>query len=465
MGRWAMFASLSLGIAAPLHAEPGVHVKQAIADSMTPEELAAYTARLAAELAARRAVAPLPADVCDGATAEVSALPFGPVSDTTIGQTDDIDLPSDVTAPTCTAATSCTGAGPMGSLPRGASYTGTGTGPDRVYKIRTDAPCDLTITLDPTGAEDMSLIVFEAACSNNLADCACVDDTGTGGVAETVTLSAQAGIDYFIVVDGYSTGATPPGPSGPFDLTITGTGCNLVGEGTTTTTSTIEPETTTTSTTTTSTTTIPTSSSSTVPPAGGTTTTTLVPFGPTGCTGGASISKAKLRITQLADPSGDEGLDVSGVLDFAPGVPDPFNPPALGAQLLVEDLGAATVLFDLTSATAPIPPGGRGTGCAAKDGWKGTRYKNQSGALLPPACPPGSARGLRTLQLADKRAKGKGVKFTAMVRDATIPQPQGPIRVTVVTSAGSSAAGAGQCATHTFEAAGCKLGRKGLSCK
>ncbi len=475
--RWAIVASLLLLSPSIVRAEPAVHVKKAIADTMKPEELAAYTAALAEELAAHPPVVNVPADTCAGATAEVSALPFGPVADTTVGGTDDFDLPSDTSAPTCTAPTSCTGAGPMGSLPRGAVYTGTGTGNDRAYKIRTDAPCDLTITADPTAADDLALIVYEAACSGSLGDCACVDDTGSGGTAEVVTLNAQAGVDYFIVVDGYSAGAAAPGPAGPFTLSITGTGCNLVSDGTTTTsstttttstsTTTTEPPTTTSSTTTTSTTSTsvapPASTSTTIAPGGSTTTTSLPPVGPSGCTAGVPMSKASLRITKLDDPSGDEGLKLSGVLVFPPGAPDPFDPSAHGAQILVEDLGAGSMLFDLAS--TPIPPGARGDGCGPKDGWKGTGYQNASGALDPPACPPGSARGLRSLKLSDKRAKGKGIAFVAKAKDATIPLPQGPVRMTIVTSADASAMAAGHCATHTFGTDACTVGKKGVTCK
>lgn len=224
-------------IAAPARAidTSWVQVKKAIAETMTPEQLEAYKVRLAENFAAARQASLAkvlgqftPGDTCAAATYEVGTLPWGPTADTTVGAVDDYDLPPDVAAPTCTAPTSCTGAGPAGSLPRGAIYTETGTAPDRAFKIRTDANCDLTITMDPTGAEDLSLIVYEAACSSNLADCVCVDDTGVGGVAESVVLNAVAGTDYFVVVDGYSTGGTPPGPAGPFTVQIAGAGCQLV---------------------------------------------------------------------------------------------------------------------------------------------------------------------------------------------------------------------------------------------
>jgi hypothetical protein len=209
-----------------------VLVKKAIADTMTPEELAAYKARLAANFSQHPPRPPVipqtPADICTAATPEIGALPYGPIADTTVGANDNFDLPADTTAPTCTASSACTGAGPGGSLPRGAIYTGTGTAPDRAWRIRTDANCTLTINMDPTSTQDLALIVYQANCSSSLADCACVDDTGVGGAAESVTLNAVAGTDYFIVVDGYSTGGTPPGPSGPYTLQVAGTGCNLV---------------------------------------------------------------------------------------------------------------------------------------------------------------------------------------------------------------------------------------------
>lgn len=232
---WVLGISLLLivGQQSNLHALTAdeVVVKKTIADTMTPAELAAYKARLAANFSNHPSpssiISQTPADICTAATHEIASLPYGPIADTTVGATDNFDLPTDVTAPTCTAASACTGAGPAGSLPRGAIYAGTGTGPDRAWRIRTNANCDLTITMDPTEA-DLALIVYQANCSSSLADCACVDDTGVGGVAESVLLSAVAGTDYFIVVDGYSTGGTLPGPSGPYTLQVTGSGCSLV---------------------------------------------------------------------------------------------------------------------------------------------------------------------------------------------------------------------------------------------
>lgn len=233
-------ASIGAGRAAAQDAidTSGIFVKRGIAEKMTPEQLQAYKenlARLRAAGAFDRApagpnVGRTPGDICSAATFEIGATPYGPIADTTVGATDNYDLPPDVTNPTCTAAVTCTGTGPAGSLPRGAIYTGTGTGPDRGWRIKTNIACNLTISMDPTGAEDLALLTYLANCTSSLADCACVSDVGVGGQTETVQLTTVAGTEYFIVVDGYSAGGTPPGPSGPYTVTVTSTtvGCQLV---------------------------------------------------------------------------------------------------------------------------------------------------------------------------------------------------------------------------------------------
>ena len=204
-----------------------VKVKAVIAATMTPDELAAYKQRLADRVNQGMIVGSdqggvrTPADACTGATPEISTLPYNGAADTTVGQTDNYDLPADTTTPTCTVGATCTGAGPAGSLPAGAIYNLTGTGPDKAYMIQTDANCTLTINLDPTGADDLGLIVYQANCSSSLADCACVDDTGGNGTAESVTLNAVAGTTYYVVADGYG------GSAGAFTVSITGAGCAL----------------------------------------------------------------------------------------------------------------------------------------------------------------------------------------------------------------------------------------------
>ncbi len=240
-GVFALTVAMSSQAAEPWEAFlDQVRIKQAIADTLTPEQLEARKIRLAQFMYQQSLLGGgrTPGNTCPGAVLETTN---GPFNDTTVGGVDDYDLPADTTAPTCAAASTCTGAGPAGSLPRGAVYTGTGTGPDRAFAIRSSTACTMTITMDPTGAEDMALIAYQSACSSALSDCACVDDTGVGGGAESVTLDMAAGTDYFVVADGYSSGATPPGPAGAYTMTFNGPGCTLVGASTVTYTNTAGP--------------------------------------------------------------------------------------------------------------------------------------------------------------------------------------------------------------------------------
>jgi CSLREA domain-containing protein len=210
-----------------------------------------------------------------------------------------------------------------------------------------------------------------------------------------------------------------------------------------TTTSSTVATTSTTSTTTTSTTS---SSSTTLPPS--TTTTTTLP--PPLCQGGASMQGMTLRLTKAGGTPGDERLVIAGSVMLGAGAPPVLDPASSGLQLLVEDVGAHGALLDLTAATSPIPPGARGNGCDAKDGWKKTTYDNRSGAVAPPSCPPGSARGLRRLRLKDRRSRGRGVSFTLQVRGGGLPMPVGPVRLTFVLGATPAAGATGLCGTHVF---------------
>ncbi|MFN0279308.1 MAG: cohesin domain-containing protein [Pyrinomonadaceae bacterium] len=177
-------------------------------------------------------------DTCGSATA-IGALPYND-SGTTVGMTDNYDLPTAFTAPTVTGCPSCnaTGGGPAEAAPRGGVYLGTGTAPDSVYSITfSSSNNSLDVTLTPTGSEDLALIVYTDVCSSQLADAIVVDDDNEGGVAEHVGISNMPAGTYNIVVDGYSTGGTPPGPSGPYTLAVTGTG-TIVGGPTPTSTNT-----------------------------------------------------------------------------------------------------------------------------------------------------------------------------------------------------------------------------------
>jgi len=164
-------------------------------------------------------------DTCGSATV-IGSLPYNDPG-TTVGTADDYDLPVAFTAPTVTGCPTCiaTGGGPPEAAPRGGVYLGTGTAADVAYSITfSSANNTIDVTLTPTGTDDLALIVYTDVCSSLLADAIVVDDDGDGGVAEHVVISNMPAGTYNIVVDGYSTGGTPPGPSGPYTLSVTGTG-------------------------------------------------------------------------------------------------------------------------------------------------------------------------------------------------------------------------------------------------
>ena len=174
------------------------------------------------------------------------------------------------------------------------------------------------------------------------------------------------------------------------------------------------------------------------------------------CTAGGTVFLPKLTLTRLGSPLGDEGFHLKG--DVVRNGSVPLSPATQGAQLLLEDIGAGTTaIFNLTSATDPIPPGGPGSGCAPGDGWvsggTSSTYTNQSGTIDPPACTPGSAMGLGKLSFQDHRRNGLCGKIhvTAVAAGASIAPPIGPVRATVVFGASAGAGTAGDCGLVTLD--------------
>jgi hypothetical protein len=185
--------------------------------------------------------------------------------------------------------------------------------------------------------------------------------------------------------------------------------------------------------------------------------------GPALCPAGGSLTDARITLGAVGGASGKQTLKLQGSLFFSGGVPAGF-PLDGGAQLLVEDLGSGGAsIFELSAATDPIPGASAGSCDARRDGWKTTRasvtYRNRSTALDPPACTPGSARGLSLLQYKPEGALEVAVK--AQATHASLPPAvAGPLRATVVLGSGSAASQAGACAFSaalTCSGAGSKL--------
>ncbi len=174
---------------------------KAIWSSLTAEEQAAYH-QAGLELAAKSSTPAgrAPGDTCGAATLEVGSLPYNDAN-TTVGLTDDY-----------TFGAAC-----------GGFNASSGVGPDIAYVVQTDVDCDVTVTMDPDAADLALWVVTD--CSDPVAGCVGGDDSGGNGTAEQVSFTATAGVDHFIVVDGFG------GAADAFTLSITETtqtGCSLV---------------------------------------------------------------------------------------------------------------------------------------------------------------------------------------------------------------------------------------------
>jgi hypothetical protein len=170
-----------------------------------------------------------------------------------------------------------------------------------------------------------------------------------------------------------------------------------------------------------------------------------------------------VRVKKYADPAGNEALIVKATLPVAAGVPAVLDPTATGFRVRVDDLGTGAPLLDLFD-PRPVPPGARGSGCGSKDGWKKLAYRNKSGAIDPPTCTGGSAAGLRSVTLRDKRTKSKGIVVSLSAPKTSLAPPVGPLSVTIV-AGGDAAAAEGACGRFEFAAGACKATGKTWACK
>ena len=189
---------------------------KAVYPSLSASERATWDRALASEYRVTVAARPnAPEGPVQGDLCTVpSPAPVNPftVSSTTVGAANNYDI-----ATTCGVAQTVFG--------------GTGASLDVAFGVTTDANCSVTVTADPTGATnwDLALFVLQApgaACTQlpTLADGQCItmDDDGGSNITESATWAATAGTEYFVIIDGFNAA------TGTFDLTITGTGCNLV---------------------------------------------------------------------------------------------------------------------------------------------------------------------------------------------------------------------------------------------
>jgi hypothetical protein len=165
-----------------------------------------------------------------------------------------------------------------------------------------------------------------------------------------------------------------------------------------------------------------------------------------------------LLLGRLAAAGAAQTILLKGRFNVAPSSVQAIDPGANGVHVHVED--ARGPLFDVNL------PGG--AGCAAADGWitygAGSSatwlYHNESGAV-PPGCAPGSARGIRSVQIKDRRATHKAAlqfkikaKNASLLRvpDAPLTKLQASLALGAQPAPGiaSPQAEAGQCAEALF---------------
>ncbi len=123
-------------------------------------------------------------------------------------------------------------------------------------------------------------------------------------------------------------------------------------------------------------------------------------------------NKLRLILKNLSRPVGTQGAIFKGFFNVAAPA-QPVEPQINGVHIALED--SAGTFYDVS-----IPGGlvGAPQHCDPRDGWSVStgaktrwKYGNRSGAL-PPACLPGSARGVSKIQLKDQRSGSKAALQT-----------------------------------------------------
>jgi len=183
------------------------------------------------------------------------------------------------------------------------------------------------------------------------------------------------------------------------------------------------------------------------------------------CRGGGVLESARVRLLALGHDPIRARLVLRGRLRL-PAVPEPFDPVARGAQVLVEDVGANhRALVDLTADTVPVPP--HGFGCDRRDGWRtwsGGRiraYRNRSNRFFGRGCAPGTARGIELVRFDDDRDRDGTIGFVVRASSSLLEPVVGPLRVAIVVGGTREDGANGLCGGRTFESAECEVRRGG----
>ena len=188
------------------------------------------------------------------------------------------------------------------------------------------------------------------------------------------------------------------------------------------------------------------------------------------CGHGAPITGVRLAVRHLDKAAGRQALTLSGTIHLPAEQAARLDLAGSGAQILIDDVGAggAPIVALTAAGGTAIPPNARA--CGPRDGWRtrGGRhsYRNRTSALAAPACVPGSAGGLASLELRQGRRRPGEIRFKVRMRGARFAAlPRGPLRATIVFDGAETSTGA--CAsTFAFAAPECaRRGRAGLDCR
>jgi len=132
----------------------------------------------------------------------------------------------------------------------------------------------------------------------------------------------------------------------------------------------------------------------------------------------------RMNLKKLSSP-GEQQVLLKGFFNVAAPA-QPVAPDTNGVHLLLSDSDGA--FYEVNVPGGPVGAPGQ---CGARDGWSvaGTsskmrwKYSNKSGAL-PPACTPGSALGLQSVQIKDLRAASKSaLQVKAKAKNVTFDRP------------------------------------------
>ena len=181
---------------------------------------------------------------------------------------------------------------------------------------------------------------------------------------------------------------------------------------------------------------------------------------------GGSLLKGSLGLVGLDAPDGNERLKINVRAFIHESLPNLVD---TGFQIVAEDFdGGYAPVIEWSARTLAVPPGGPGSGCAAKDGWvalgSGYRYRNHSNAF-PPACTPGSANGLTEIRVHRQSSDGRTVDVKVRASDTdvlhvpTIQYGSSRLRLAVTLESTIGASNADRCA-HSFLPLECKANSK-----